>query len=95
MKENDKHLHNSQVFIILWGFIMHIILLWGVLDANFHSPIIQGLPVINAPTGAPAKRILVFVADGLRYRTFKQFTPPYLRFVTGFEFSKKYIENQF
>ncbi|XP_008204852.1 GPI ethanolamine phosphate transferase 1 isoform X1 [Nasonia vitripennis] len=79
MKENKKKpAQSSRIFIIIWGFVMHIIFLWGVMDANFHSPIIQGLPVVPMPSGSPAKRILVFVADGLRFRTFKSFTPPYL-----------------
>lgn len=64
----------------LWGLIVHSILLWGVLDVNFHSPIIKGLPVIAAPNGAPAKRALLFVADGLRFQTFIDKPPPYLRY---------------
>ena len=80
MKENKKPIKNSRVFIILWGFIMHLILLWGVLDANFHSPIISGLSVVPMPKGAPAQRIFIFVADGLRYRTFRDHIPPYLKY---------------
>lgn len=79
MKENDKPAQLSRTFIILWGLFMHIILLWGVMDANFHSPVIPGLPVIPMPNGSPAKRVFIFVADGLRYRTFKDYTPPYLK----------------
>lgn len=69
---------NSYV-LALWGLIMHLILLWGVLDVNFHSPVIRGLPIVPAPTGAPAKRLLLFVADGLRFQTFIEKPPPYLR----------------
>ncbi|XP_014221295.1 GPI ethanolamine phosphate transferase 1-like [Trichogramma pretiosum] len=71
----------SHIFIILWGFVMHIILLYGVLDANFHSPIISELPSVPMPKGPPAKRVLIFVADGLRFRTFKNHIPPYLNSV--------------
>ena len=70
---------NTHIFIIMMGLLMHIIILWGVMDANFHSPIISGLPPIVMPKNAPAKRILIFLADGLRYRTFNNFTPPYLK----------------
>ncbi|XP_070158756.1 GPI ethanolamine phosphate transferase 1 isoform X1 [Polyergus mexicanus] len=63
----------------LWGLIVHLILLWGVLDANFHSPIIKELPVVSAPSGSPAKRVLLFVADGLRFQTFIDKPSPFLR----------------
>ncbi|CAL1679696.1 unnamed protein product [Lasius platythorax] len=63
----------------LWGLIVHLVLLWGVLDVNFHSPIIKELPVVPAPSGSPAKRVLLFVADGLRFQTFIDKPPPYLR----------------
>lgn len=64
----------------LWGLIVHLILLWGVLDVNFHSPIIKDLPVVPAPSGSPAKRVLLFVADGLRFQTFIDKPPPFLRY---------------
>ena len=80
-KKNKKLIHESRFFITLWGLIMHLILLWGVLDANFHSPIISGLPVVPMPKDSPAKRVLIFIADGLRFRTFRDHTPPYLKYV--------------
>lgn len=72
---------NGYLFA-LWGLTMHLILLWGVLDVNFHSPIIGGMPIVPAPSGAPAKRLLLFVADGLRFQTFIEKPPPYLRYPT-------------
>ncbi|XP_071558894.1 GPI ethanolamine phosphate transferase 1 [Temnothorax nylanderi] len=69
----------KNYLFVLWGLTMHLILLWGVLDVNFHSPIIRGLPVVPAPSGPPAKRLLLFVADGLRFQTFIENPPPYLR----------------
>lgn len=69
---------NSYIFVI-WGLLMHMILLWGVLDVNFHSPIIQELPKVPILNGAPAKRLVLFVADGLRFRTFMEEPPKYLK----------------
>ena len=63
----------------IWGFIMHLIILWGVMDANFYSPIIHGLPAIPVSENGPAKRVLLFVADGLRFATFWENLPYYLR----------------
>lgn len=75
---------SSNCIFVLWGLFMHLILLWGVLDVNFHSPIIRGLPIVPAPSEPPAKRLLLFVADGLRFQTFIEKPPPYLRYLTKF-----------
>lgn len=74
----------SNYLFALWGLTMHLILLWGVLDVNFHSPIIGGLPIVPAPSEPPAKRLLLFVADGLRFQTFIEKPPPYLRYSPKF-----------
>jgi len=79
-KKQWLKMDNNYLFA-LWGLIMHLILLWGVLDVNFHSPIIRGMPIVPAPNGAPAKRLLLFVADGLRFQTFIEKPPPYLRYL--------------
>lgn len=80
----------NNYFFGLWGLIVHLVLLWGVLDINFHSPIIKELPVVSAPNGSPAKRLLLFVADGLRFQTFIDKPPPYLRYSPKFIFFKNY-----
>lgn len=79
MQINYKVQYKNNTFLMLWGFLMHLILLWGVMDANFHSPIITNLTTVQMPTGSPAKRVIIFLADGLRYRTFKEDIPPYLK----------------
>ncbi|CAL7949608.1 unnamed protein product [Xylocopa violacea] len=71
---------NNNLFVI-WGLIVHIIFLWGVLDVNFHSPIIKELPNVPILENAPAKRLVLFVADGLRFRTFIEAPPKYLKYV--------------
>ncbi|KAL0130778.1 hypothetical protein PUN28_002415 [Cardiocondyla obscurior] len=84
LSDPEKHekqcifIRNNYLFT-LWGLTMHLILLWGVLDINFHSPIIRGLPIVPASSEPPAKRLLLFVADGLRFQTFIEKPPPYLR----------------
>ncbi|XP_015584903.1 GPI ethanolamine phosphate transferase 1 isoform X2 [Cephus cinctus] len=77
---NNKYSNFASGYLFgIWGLMMHLVILWGVLDANFHSPIIKDLPIIKPPVGAPAKRLLLFVADGLRFRTFIENPPPYLK----------------
>ncbi|XP_034936003.1 GPI ethanolamine phosphate transferase 1 [Chelonus insularis] len=63
----------------LWGLLVHLIILWGVLDANFHSPVLKNLPVVQPLFGAPARRLFLFVADGMRYRTFDDAQAPFLK----------------
>nr|XP_050863201.1 GPI ethanolamine phosphate transferase 1-like isoform X1 [Vespula vulgaris] len=76
---------NSTYLFVLWTLIIHFVFLWGVLDINFHSPIIQGLPVVPGLKNAPAKRLILLVADGLRYRTFRENIPPYLKNITQYK----------
>ncbi|XP_046832872.1 GPI ethanolamine phosphate transferase 1 isoform X2 [Vespa crabro] len=76
--------YDTYLFV-LWTLIIHFVFLWGVLDINFHSPIIQGLPVVPGLKNAPAKRLILLVADGLRYRTFRENIPPYLKNVTQYK----------
>lgn len=70
----------TDLTTVLWGVLMHLLVLWGVLDVNFHSPIIPNLSPVPFPKGAPAKRAFIFVADGVRFRTFDYISPAYLRF---------------
>lgn len=78
---NDKKLNitTSNYAFTVWGLVMHLTLLWGVLDINFHSPIVQGLPSVPVLNDPPAKRLVLFVADGLRYRTFDEAPPKFLK----------------
>lgn len=68
----------DEYILGLWGVAMHLTILWGVLDANFHSPVIRNLNAVPPVDSPPAKRLFLFVADGLRYRTFHKSTPYFL-----------------
>ncbi|KFM71110.1 GPI ethanolamine phosphate transferase 1, partial [Stegodyphus mimosarum] len=55
--------------MILFGFlgvIIHTIFLYSVFDVYFKSPIIHGMTPYSTPLPAPAKRLVLIVADGLR-----------------------------
>lgn len=52
--------------IILSAIFVHIILLLSIFDIYFKSPIINNVPVTISKSKAPAKRLVLFVADGLR-----------------------------
>ncbi|CAK9808629.1 GPI ethanolamine phosphate transferase 1 [Anthophora plagiata] len=81
MYDKKFNIMSNNYLFIMWGLAMHLILLWSVLDVNFHSPIIQELSNVPILKDAPAKRLVLFVADGLRFRTFIKTTPTFLKHV--------------
>lgn len=49
-------------------FLVHLFLLWAVFDTYYNSPLVHGMtPHGEMPDDvAPASRLVLFVADGLR-----------------------------
>jgi len=60
---------NFGTFIAL-TVLTHLILIVSVFDIYFTSPIISGTEDYKPRTLAPASRLVLFVADGLRADTF-------------------------
>ncbi|XP_075215460.1 phosphatidylinositol glycan anchor biosynthesis class N [Lycorma delicatula] len=56
--------------LIIEGFIVHVILLLSIFDIYFKSPIITGIEIQKNYIRPPAKRLVLFVADGLRADSF-------------------------
>ncbi|XP_067001323.2 GPI ethanolamine phosphate transferase 1 isoform X1 [Anabrus simplex] len=69
------------MWLIISGFFVHIVFLMSIFDIYFKSPIVHGISPHSSPLRAPAKRLVLFVADGLRADTFyeKADISPYLR----------------
>ena len=65
---NSKKL-NLKLIVI--GIIVHLIILYSIFDIYFKSPLVHGMQPIEALNRqAPAKRLVLIVADGLRYDSF-------------------------
>lgn len=58
--------------LIVIGLLVHTIIFYSIFDVYFKSPLVHGMiPVDKLTTeNSPAKRLVLFVADGLRYDSF-------------------------
>uniref|UniRef100_A0A7M4FI12 GPI ethanolamine phosphate transferase 1 n=1 Tax=Crocodylus porosus TaxID=8502 RepID=A0A7M4FI12_CROPO len=75
---------NLRLFIVA-GLLMHCVFLASIFDIYFTSPLVHGMTPHYNPLPPPAKRLVLFVADGLRadslYEIEEDGSPraPYLR----------------
>lgn len=58
------------MWFILSAVCVQILFLVSVFDIHFQSPIVKGMIPYASPIPAPAKRLVLFSADGLRFDTF-------------------------
>lgn len=68
--------------VIVCGFVVHLIFLFSIFDIYFKSPIVHDIESHSSPLQPPARRLVLFVADGLRADKFYNdnfYNVPYLR----------------
>jgi len=56
----------SKRVVVLYAFVIHLIFVYSTFDVHFQSPLVQGVERSPTVIEAPAKRLVVFVADGAR-----------------------------
>ncbi|XP_072376667.1 GPI ethanolamine phosphate transferase 1-like [Diabrotica undecimpunctata] len=65
-EESEADEKNKKYTIIVSGLVIHFLLLLAVFDVYFASPLDNGMSPIRSTSNPPAKRLVLFVADGLR-----------------------------
>ena len=53
-------------FFIVFAVVFHAIYASSIFDIYFRSPVVHGMAPVRSELPAPARRVVLFVADGLR-----------------------------
>ncbi|RZB39265.1 Phosphodiest, Metalloenzyme, and/or Sulfatase domain containing protein, partial [Asbolus verrucosus] len=61
-----KARHRNVISLIVFGILVHALIMKAAFDIYFSSPIDHGMTPVKSTTNPPAKRVVFIVADGLR-----------------------------
>lgn len=55
-----------MLLLFILGLFVHLVFFASIFDIYFTSPLVHGMSPQFTPLRPPAKRLVLFVADGLR-----------------------------
>ncbi|XP_014629470.1 GPI ethanolamine phosphate transferase 1 isoform X2 [Glycine soja] len=61
-----KWLRRRERWLVVLGVILHAVYMLSIFDIYFKTPIVHGVDPVTPRFAAPAKRLVLLVADGLR-----------------------------
>ncbi|KAJ1409453.1 GPI ethanolamine phosphate transferase 1, C-terminal [Sesbania bispinosa] len=61
-----KWLKRRERWLVVLGIILHAVYMLSIFDIYFKTPIVHGMDPVTPRFAAPAKRLVLLVADGLR-----------------------------
>ncbi|KAF3968622.1 hypothetical protein ACB098_01G276300 [Castanea mollissima] len=61
-----KWLKRRETWLVVLGVILHAVYMLSIFDIYFKTPIVHGMDPVTPRFNAPAKRLVLLVADGLR-----------------------------
>ncbi|KAE9590126.1 putative GPI ethanolamine phosphate transferase 1 [Lupinus albus] len=84
-EERSKWLKRKEIWLVVLGVILHAVYMLSIFDIYFKTPIVHGVDLVTPRFTAPAKRLVLLVADGLRADKFYEpdsegnYRAPFLR----------------
>ncbi|ESW12923.1 hypothetical protein PHAVU_008G153100 [Phaseolus vulgaris] len=61
-----KWLRRRERWLVVLGVVLHAVYMLSIFDIYFKTPIVHGVDPVTPRFAAPAKRLVLLVADGLR-----------------------------
>ncbi|KAL3526014.1 hypothetical protein ACH5RR_014386 [Cinchona calisaya] len=87
LKVRQKWLKRKEKWLVVLGVVLHAVYMLSIFDIYFKTPIVHGMEPVTPRFKAPARRLVLLVADGLRADKFFEpdsdgnFRAPFLRSV--------------
>ncbi|XP_021905332.1 GPI ethanolamine phosphate transferase 1 [Carica papaya] len=87
LSRRKKWLQRREIWLVILGVVLHAVYMLSIFDIYFKTPIVHGMDPVSPRFAAPAKRLVLLVADGLRADKFYEadsegnYRAPFLRSV--------------
>ncbi|XP_073018983.1 uncharacterized protein [Primulina eburnea] len=87
VKTRTQFLKRREKWLVFLGVILHAVYMLSIFDIYFKTPIVHGMEPVKPRFSAPAKRLVLLIADGLRADKFFEpdsdgnYRAPFLRSV--------------